>query len=134
MSKQRPLEERLYFDPCYVAIVRAIRYEGCLGRELQDKLKPVIDAFGERRVESATWQLLTCDGQGIPGDKPPPLAKVQLRANVRKLAWGLLGPPPEHPWYQAFKHNERIPLPWETPEPKAEEPPAKSKRTRKAKK
>jgi len=136
MKHEKPLSERMYGDEVYTEIVRIIRYEGCLYRDLWTKLKPLADRFGQARVETATAHLLTYDRQFTVN--PPPLAQVMLRAEARKLACGLLGLPPEHPWAEVVRQNLPIPLPGETPEPKAEEKPEepqpeKPKRTRKRK-
>lgn len=55
--------------------------------------------------------------------KPPPLAQVTLRAEVRSLAWQLLGPPPEHPEAAHFRQPAAWVPPWARPQPTKEEPP-----------
>ncbi len=94
MNKELPLWHKLYFWPHFTEIVRAVGYAGCLYRDLWKLLEPIADQFGKTQVESATWHLLTFEGQMTVN--PKPLAKVELRAEVRGLAWQLLGPPPEH--------------------------------------
>ena len=91
--KQLPLWHRLYNGPVFTEVARSVGYEGCLYRELWDRLKPVVERFGQQRVESATLHLLFYEGQMTVN--PKPLAKVQLRSDVRSLCWQLLGPPPE---------------------------------------
>jgi len=103
MKHEKPLSERMYGDEVYTEIVRIIRYEGCLYRDLWTKLKPLADRFGQARVETATAHLLTYDRQFTVN--PPPLAQVMLRAEARKLACGLLGLPPEHPWAEVVRQN-----------------------------
>ncbi len=143
MQKEKPLHERIYFDACYTAVARAVGYAGCVYRELHEKLAEAVKQFGQQRVDSATHHIVTFEGQMTVN--PKPLANVQLRADVRKHCWGLLGPPPEHPWHELFKRPEPLPPPWEmepdgSPRkkqpapPPAEEPPAtQPKRTRKKK-
>lgn len=75
------------------------------------RLKELVQQYGQQRVESATANLCTFDGQFTV--KPPPLAQVQLRSNVRPLCWGILGAPPEHPWHELMKRPEPLPPPWD---------------------
>ncbi len=93
MKKELPLLDRIYADPCYTDVCRLIGYKGCVYRQLWDVLKPAIDTYGQRRVESATAHLLTYERQFAVN--PPPLAPVTLRSDVREYCWMLLGPPPE---------------------------------------
>jgi hypothetical protein len=115
MHREKPLAERMYGDPCYTELVRVIGYQGCRFGELEGKLRPLVERFGEQRVEVASYHVLTYEGQVMRDARPG--ADVKLRGEARKLAWGLLGPPPEHPWHDAYKNGTRIPLPWEKPEP-----------------
>lgn len=124
MKRERSLCERMYSDPCYTAVVRAIGYEGCVYRDLAERLGPLVQEFGEGAVETATRHLLSYEGQVLRNAKP--LADVKLCGEARKFAVGLLGFPPEHPWHDAVRNGERIPLPWEAPDkgaPKQEVPP-----------
>jgi hypothetical protein len=116
MLHEKPLWQRMYQDECCTEVVRIIGYEGCFFRELPEKLKPLVEKFGEARVEAVSYHLLTYDGQMTRSS--PPLARVMLRGEARKLAWGLLGPPPEHPWHDAYRNGGRISLPWEREETK----------------
>jgi hypothetical protein len=123
MHKEPPLWQRLYFDPAYAEICRAVGYRGCLYRELAGRLQPIEDQYGQQRVEAATMQLLTYEGQY--SCTPRPLAHVELRTEVRKLCWQLLGPPPEYPFhaeYQAQKEcfEKENPAP-PTPDPEEED-------------
>lgn len=102
MQKERPLSERIYFDACYTDIVRTVGYAGMTYREWNVKLQELIQHHG-RQAESAAYHLLTFEGQ--MRINPSPLAKVELRAEVRKLAAQLLGLPPEYPLYYFLKHG-----------------------------
>lgn len=93
MKTAMPLWQRLYQDEVYTEVCRLIGYLGCQYRDLWQKLKPAIGKHGQQKVESATAHLLTYDKQFTVN--PPPLAHVELRANVRRLCIQLLGPPPE---------------------------------------
>ena len=123
MSREKPLWQQMYFDECYTEVVKAVGFAGCRYRELEEKLKPLVKKFGAARVEAACYDLLTYEGQATRS--PKPLAEVKLRDEARKLASGLLGLPPEHPWHDAYRKGERIPLPWEKEEaaPKARRKP-----------
>jgi hypothetical protein len=128
MKHEKPLWQRLYFDPVYYETVRAVGYLGCLYRDLWERLKPVTEQFGQRAVESATAHLLTYEGQFTCN--PKPLAQVMLRTEVRNMSWQLLGPPPEK-WDEFYEHTANRPP---NPYAKAEEPKAeKPKRSRKKK-
>jgi hypothetical protein len=137
MQKQVSLHECLYRDPCWIAVLRAIGYSGCVYRQLHETLAEAVKEFGQQRVDAAVVNLCTYEGQFRVN--PPPLTQVQLRAEARKLAWSLLGPPPERPWHDLWKRPEPLPAPWEMEpdgspkkKPQAEEPAAlKPKRTRK---
>lgn len=50
VRKDRSLWERMYSDPCYAAVVRAVGYQGCLYRDLVKRLQPLVERFGEQRV------------------------------------------------------------------------------------
>ncbi len=126
MRKDRSLWERMYSDPCYAAVVRAVGYQGCLYRDLVKRLQPLVERFGEQRVETASLHLLFYEGQVLRNAKP--LAEVKLREGARKHAVGLLGLPPEHPWHDALKTGEHIPHSWEKPEP---HPPAEDRAPKK---
>ncbi len=131
MKKEKPLSLRIYFDDCYAAICRTIGYAGCQYRELDEKLEPLRQQFGKVRVDSATYYLVAFEGQMTV--KPPPLARVELRAEARKHCWQLLGPPPEHPLYYEF-YPDRKPKEESPAEQKLPEPSPKPKRRGKGKK
>jgi hypothetical protein len=129
MAKEQPLWHRIYFDPVYTEIARAIGYAGCTYRDMLALLEPLGERFGKQRVESATYHLVTFEGQMTCN--PKPLAQVSLRAEVRKLCWQLLGPPPETE-DEFYRHPDGTPV---ERLKKADEPaaanPAPKKRTRK---
>src|SRR5262245_12058462 len=115
MRTARPLWQRIYQDEVYTEDCRLIGYLGCQYRELWDKLTPAIDRHGQQRVESATAHLLTYDKQFTVNQ--PPLAQVQLRAEVRRLCMQLLGPPPEK-WDEFYSTvTAPPPNPYKTPPP-----------------
>jgi hypothetical protein len=124
--KEHPLWHKLYFWPEYTAVARAVGYLGCTYRDLAQIIEDLAKKFPKVKVESATYHLLTFEGQMTCN--PPPLAKVELRAEARKLCWQLLGPPPEK--WDEFYANCTDPPPNPYVKPK-ETTPAKPKRTRK---
>lgn len=114
MEKERPLWQRIYFDPVYTAVAREIGYQGCLYRDLVQKIEALSQRFDKMKVESAIYHLVTFEGQMTCN--PKPLAQVAFREDVRKLMWQLLGPPPEKqaefyrhpdgtPWVPEWKKN-----------------------------
>jgi hypothetical protein len=126
VNREQPLYLKVYFDPVYVEVARAVGYAGCTYRELTQKIERLAKQFDKPRVESALYHLVTFEGQMT--SYPPPLAKVELRAHVRKLCWGLLGPPPEHPWYHYIKTGTPIPQSWAEPAKPKEKPKKRPKR------
>jgi hypothetical protein len=124
MHKQRPIWDRMYREPLYAELVRFVGHAGVTVRQLQQKVEEMAQRVDKSAVESAVVHLCSYEGQFRI--HPPPLAKVTLRDDVCKYAVGLLGLPPEHPWYSAVKNGEHIPYSWEMPEAqtKTEPPPA----------
>jgi hypothetical protein len=127
MNHERPLYLRLYFDAVYVAVARAVGYQGCTYRRLTEIIEELAKEFPKVQVESATYHCLTFEGQMTCN--PKPLAKVELRTEVRKLCWQLLGPPPEHPLHGKLQ-GPALPNSWDKPPEQPEEPQGKPKRKR----
>lgn len=123
MSKEVPFWWKLYFDDAFREVAILVGYQGLTYREFQAKLEPLYERLGKVRVESAAWHVTCYEGQNTVN--PKPLAHVWLRRDVRQLCWQLLGPPPDHEWYELWHKPEPLPLPWETPLPekKLEAPP-----------
>jgi hypothetical protein len=94
MPKERPLWYKLYFDEVYTEIARIIGYRGTTYRTMMKALEPLESRFGKQRVQSAAYHIVTYEGQMTCN--PKPLASVNLRPDVRRLCWQLLGPPPEY--------------------------------------
>lgn len=118
MTKEHPLWHRLYFDHAYADVARMVGYVGMTYRDFAAGLQTLIEKHG-RKAESASWHVVTFEGQMTCN--PKPLAHVQLRAEVRKLCWQLLGPPPEHPEYEHFQSTEPFPF-FKTTKPKEAKP------------
>lgn len=94
MEKEKPLWQRIYCDPVYTAVAREIGYQGCLYRDLLQKIETLSTQFDKVKVESAVYHLAIFEGQMTVN--PKPLAEVKLRDEARKLCWQLLGYPPEY--------------------------------------
>lgn len=106
MKKELPVLDRIYQDPCYQAVCRAVGYFGILYRELTQKVEEFAKDHGKSRVESATWHLLSFEGQNRVNQSP--LSKVDLRSDVRRFCFQLLGPPPET-WDQHYRYPDGTP-------------------------
>lgn len=91
MNKEKALWERLYQDEAYIELARFVGYAGLTYRELIEKREPLRQKFGNPRIDSATYILVTFEGERTVN--PKPLAHVSLRPEVRKLCRQLLGPP-----------------------------------------
>jgi len=108
MKNDKPLWERLYHDECWIELARLVGYAGLTYRDLITRSEPLRQKFGNQRVDSATYQLTTFEGQMTVN--PKPLADVQLRPEIRKLCWQLLGPPPEaFDWFCRYASGEPTP-------------------------
>src|SRR5437016_5139375 len=86
-----------YFDPRYTEVVRVIGYAGFPFRELDERLKPLAERFGKDKIHEVCRELMTLLFAGKEKRSGPQQdAEVQLKPEVRKLAWQMLRPPPEH--------------------------------------
>jgi hypothetical protein len=84
------LLRRLYSDPAYIQTAHIIGYGGCGPFEFWDAAKHLpCDHQGEFR--DAMFDLTRTDRR----EASPP--RYELREDVKKLCWQLLGPPPGHP-------------------------------------
>ncbi len=88
MAKVQPLYLRLYSQPHLVALVRLVGYRGLPVPEAKEQLKHLSARYGEARMKEAAREVIQVDTT-----LDPPVAR--LNEAVRKLAWQLLGPPPE---------------------------------------
>jgi hypothetical protein len=93
----------MYFWPEFSDLVTRVGYGTITYRELTAIIEELGQRHGKAKVESAAYYCTTFEGQMT--SNPKPLAEVTLRAEVRKLAWQLLGPPPgysERPVHEIF--------------------------------
>ena len=99
MPKAEPLSNRLYRDDAYIAVAKAVRYHELPASDVLEKLQEAIKVHGRSKMDEATKALLDVDGN-------PPTAK--LKAEVRKLCWGLLGPD-GGAWDEFYSHLSNPP-------------------------
>jgi hypothetical protein len=103
MKRKMPLWQRLYVDPVYTEVARAIGYRRFRQAEAESRLAPLLNQFGKERVAAASRELLTLvfkgeyKRSGCQRD-----AEVCLTEEARNLCFQLLGPAPEHPAFKAF--------------------------------
>src|SRR4051812_34144087 len=91
--KEKPLWWKLYFDPVYPEICRAVGYKGTTYRELLKTTESLASRFDKQHIQKATDEIvfLTRDAAN-----PKPTTPVKLRDRTVKIAWQLLGDPPGH--------------------------------------
>src|SRR5437667_7849618 len=91
------LGNRMYFDERCTEVVRTIGYAGFPFRELDERLKPLAERFGKDQIHEVCRALMTLLFAGKEKRSGPQQdAEVRLKPEVRRLAWQMLGPPPEH--------------------------------------
>jgi hypothetical protein len=81
-----PLGDRLYFWDHYAAVARAVRYETLTREDLEPYLRHLEERYGASNVREAVQEVCHTNWHTKP-------ETVQLRPEVRKLCFGLLGPP-----------------------------------------
>jgi hypothetical protein len=86
-TKQPPLYMRMFTDRQMTALVRAVGHAGFPASEGPDRMRPLIEEFGEALMRAAADEVLEIDHT-----HEPPMAR--LTAEARKIAVGLLGRPP----------------------------------------
>lgn len=128
MNKQRPLSARLYEQPQLFELARIIGYTGMPLTDAQKAIEPLAKKYGKEVMAAAAEEIVRID---TTTNSPT----ARLTDQARKLCWQLLGPPPEHPWFDLWKKPEPLPNSWDKPkEPPAAEPKSeKPARTRKKK-
>jgi hypothetical protein len=87
--KRQPLYIRMYYEAIYVELVRFIGYGGKPLANAQEFVLALEKKYGRERVIEASEAVSTCEGKAEN-------MTVRLTAEARRLAWQLLGPPPEH--------------------------------------
>lgn len=106
-----PLYVRMYFNPAYTDLVRLVGYGGLpLLPDARKKIQLLVEKFGEEKLREAEQALIEYDTSREPG-------VARLTAQARKLAFQLLGPPPES---YVTKTGEKLTSRSETNEEKRE--------------
>lgn len=118
-GKKPPLYMRMYCDPCYVELARFIGFGGKPLAEAQQFVLQLETKYGRPKVIEAGEALSKAEG------KQENLT-VYLTAEARRLAWQLLGQPPDAP--PLMSAREMVGEPNEAPPE-----PMKPKRSRKKK-
>lgn len=80
-----PLWQKMYTRRHYMDMVRMVGYSGLSLPDAQEKTQELAARYGTRLLKAASDDLLQVNEQW-----------VRLKTDVRKLAWQLLGPPPEY--------------------------------------
>jgi hypothetical protein len=88
-SKQ-PLYLRMFMHDPLTALVRAVGFAGFPASEGPERMRSLIEKFGEPAMRAAADEIVEIDHT-----QNPPLAR--LTSQARQLAVGLLGRPPEAP-------------------------------------
>lgn len=108
MTTLERLCNRLYFDPAFTELARYVGYAGKPDPAFWDRYRELCRQYPQEVMSQAVNELTEVDRSTEP-------ATIRLTPTARKLCWQLLGPPPEHPWYDLFKRPGPLPLPWSTP-------------------
>lgn len=87
-SSKTPLYLRLYFQTHLTEIVRAMGYGDTPAAQARERLTRLMERFDREKVLDAATELLEFDDEA-----EPPVAR--LKAEVAKLSFQLLGPPPK---------------------------------------
>jgi hypothetical protein len=124
MKKEEPLIMRLHFQIHMYELVRLIGYEGVPEAELCETIKPLVAAHTLAKMRPAAHELTQTDEK---------TRLVTLRPEVRRIAFQILGPPPEREDYESYWASQGVLPPNKR---KREEPPKPAeekskKRTRK---
>ncbi len=90
MPKEKPLWEKMYFQEAYTEMTRAIGYGEVSAEQASERVRKLVERFGKEIMKAASVELVDIVEQR--GTSPI----VRLKPHVRKLAWQLLGFPPEH--------------------------------------
>jgi hypothetical protein len=83
-SSGQPLYLRMYFQRHMTDVVRAMRYDVVSNDEGRRRMEPLIAQYGKEFVADAVQELVEGTSSGC----------FQLTEHARRLARGILGPPP----------------------------------------
>src|SRR5437879_3345161 len=91
---KEPLWQKMYVNPLYTELVRVVGYVGISLAEAREKIQPLGVQYGPKAVQAAANEITHMDEKQT---------RLWLTDEARKMAFQLLGPPPEHP---EFKKNQ----------------------------
>ena len=86
------LHLRLYFDPAYTEMARAIGYAGVSLPEARKKIDTLAKRFDKEKLVTVIEEIARIEGPKDPNEE----GAVYLTDEAKKLCWQLLGPPPGH--------------------------------------
>lgn len=92
--KKGSLLDRMYFDPVYTAVVRMIGYSGLSKPEAYKQADELAKQYPKKQIRQAAHELCKFDSD-----------IVQLTAEARKAARGILGVDPDHPLADYWRHG-----------------------------
>jgi hypothetical protein len=95
-----PLMLRLAFQPVYYESARIIGYSGCLMSDFWERADKL--GIPKDKLLTAVYDLTRYDKRE---QKPP---RYELNDQSRRLCWGVLGAPPEHPLYAEREEQRRL--------------------------
>lgn len=113
----------MYFQPHMVDLVRTVGYEGKTTDEVRERMKELTKTHDKEKLVAGCEELFDIDAK-----------EVKLKAHVRKLAWQLLGFPPEYKETSTTEmvgikpKEEAKPVRTEKPQPKAKKTAQKPKK------
>ncbi len=110
------LWRKMFFQEVYTETARIIGYAGIEPFAFWDAAKALNEKHGRQNVQNAVHELTRYDRR----EASPP--RYELTAEARKWCWGILGPPPGHPEYQAYWASQASPPKREGPPPKQDKP------------
>ena len=111
-ADKQPLYLRLYQNQVYIDVARMVGYAGLSLADAREQMKGLGEKYDKEKLVKAAEELVDIDDKG-----------VRLKANVRKLAFQLLGPPPE--MQDAFYRNADGTPKGQPPKPETPKPAAK---------
>jgi hypothetical protein len=89
------LDLRLYFDPAYAEMARAIGYAGIPLPEAKKKIESLAKRFSREKLVTVIEDIARIEGPNGNNHE----GAVYLTEEAKKLCWQMLGPPPGHPDY-----------------------------------
>jgi hypothetical protein len=100
--KRNKLSDRLFNEPHYRALAKAVGYAELSMDQAREKVAPLCGQFCAEELRAAEEELFDRNTEGEQ-------VKIRLKPHVRKLCFALLGPAPEQAdWY--YRHPDGTPM------------------------